>query len=85
MTGVELLLEEALLAMLVIAFTAWAGVVWRASRALGDKFDRMRRDYHEHSMKVEQRLTRLEEREDRLFEEISSKCINQYKDAADGQ
>lgn len=63
----SLFLQEALLGVLAVAFLAWAGVVWRASRLLADKFDEMRADFHKYSVRVEHRLTRLEEKEVRAL------------------
>lgn len=53
---------NALLGGLVVAFLTWAGVVWKASRTLGEKFDRMRESFHRYSVDVEHRLTVIEER-----------------------
>lgn len=59
----SVIVQDVLLSLLAVAFLAWAGVVWRASKLLADKFDEMRTEFHASSLRVEHRLTRLEEKE----------------------
>lgn len=60
-----------IMSLLVIAFTAWAGVVWKGLKTIGDKFDALREDMNiksdalrkemlEHLLDTERRLTLLE-------------------------
>lgn len=54
------LIQEALLGILAVAFLAWAGVVWKASKTLSEKFDNMRREFHEYTITMEHRITEVE-------------------------
>lgn len=56
-----------MIGILAIAFVAWAGVVWRASKLLSEKFDAMRADFHAYSIRVEHRITCLEAKEVRAY------------------
>ena len=49
-----------LISVLPVAFIAWAGVVWKASENLSEKFDSMMREFREYSISVEHRITKLE-------------------------
>lgn len=59
-SNVFLILQEAMLGVLSVAFLAWAGVVWKASKSLAEKFDKMRQDFHGYTISTEHRITVLE-------------------------
>lgn len=59
---------EGLVGILALAFTGWAGVVWKASRHLTEKFGELNIELNRFMVSVEHRLTRLESIEDRLLE-----------------
>lgn len=61
-----------MLGVLAVAFLAWAGVVWGASKQLAEKFDNMRKDFHAYSLSMERRITEMEGVLSRMESEIKS-------------
>lgn len=59
---------EGLVGLLALAFTGWAGVVWKASRHLTEKFGELSIEMHRFMVNTEHRLTKLEAIENRLLE-----------------
>lgn len=60
---------EVLAALLVVAFTAWAGVVWHGLRRLDVKLDALLGELHKDRLVLERRVSTLEVIVER-FEEL---------------
>lgn len=55
-----LIMTEIMAALLVIAFTTWAGVVWKGLKGLRDKLDELLQDIHADRIELERRISTLE-------------------------
>lgn len=67
-----LLIEEAILGLLIVAFTGWGGMLWKKMNDLSKKLDGIVESFHDDRIKLEGRLTALElkcERVERLMTE----------------
>ncbi len=59
-------LMRIIVSILSVAFVSWAGVVWKASDNLSDKFDSMMREFMTYTIKTEHRITALESETEKL-------------------
>lgn len=61
-------LTNGIITILVLAFMAWAGVVWNGTNAIADKLETLSEQIYQYQIRMENRVTTVEERQKRVLD-----------------